>query len=68
MSKRRQRRTPEARGLLSQPARAAARAVARQRLERTMAKAASLAVPASIEPASTIGNEEVHDFRVAIRR
>jgi CHAD domain-containing protein len=62
------RRTPEARGLLSQPARAAARAVARQRLERTMEKAAPLAVPGSSVPASTIANEEVHDFRVAIRR
>lgn len=33
-----------------------------------MEKAAPLAVPASTDPASTIGNEEVHDFRVAIRR
>lgn len=33
-----------------------------------MEKAAPLAVPASADPASTIGNEEVHDFRVAIRR
>jgi len=62
------RRTPEARGLLSQPACAAARAVARQRLERTMEKAAPLAVPDAVDTASTVGNEEVHDFRVAIRR
>jgi CHAD domain-containing protein len=62
------RRTPEARGLLSQPARAAARAVARQRLERAMEKASPLAVPASTDAAATIGNEEVHDFRVALRR
>jgi CHAD domain-containing protein len=66
--KTRRRRTPESRALLSQPARAAARAVARQRLERAMEKAAPLAVPASTDAASTIGNEEVHDFRVAIRR
>ena len=33
-----------------------------------MEKAAPLAVPASADPASTIGNEEVHDFRVAVRR
>lgn len=33
-----------------------------------MEKAAPLAVPASTDPASTIGNEEVHDFRVALRR
>lgn len=33
-----------------------------------MEKAAPLAVPAITDPASTIGNEEVHDFRVAIRR
>jgi CHAD domain-containing protein len=66
--KTKRRRTPEARALLSQPARAAARAVARQRLERTMEKAAPLAVPESTDAASTIGNEEVHDFRVAIRR
>jgi CHAD domain-containing protein len=68
VKKTKRRRTPEARGLLSQPARAAARAVARQRLERTMEKAAPLAVPESTDAASTIGNEEVHDFRVAIRR
>ncbi|MHB1095153.1 MAG: CHAD domain-containing protein [Gemmatimonadaceae bacterium] len=68
MRKTRRRRTPEARGLLSQPARAAARAVARQRLERAMERAAPLAVPASTEPAATIGNEEVHDFRVTLRR
>jgi CHAD domain-containing protein len=66
--KTRRRRTPEARGLLSQPARTAARVVARQRLERTMEKAAPLAVPDHSDPAATIANEEVHDFRVAIRR
>ncbi len=68
MKKAARRRTPEARGLLSQPARAAARAVARQRLERVIEKAAALAVPASTDAASTIGNEEVHDFRVSLRR
>ena len=50
------------------PARAAARAVARQRLERAMEKAAPLAVPSSTDAATTIGNEEVHDLRVALRR
>lgn len=33
-----------------------------------MEKAAPLAVPGTSDPASTIANEEVHDFRVAIRR
>ena len=33
-----------------------------------MEKAAPLAVPASTDAASTIENEEVHDFRVALRR
>ena len=62
------RRAPEARGLLLQPARAAARAVARQRLERTQEKASPLLLPGGVSPAETISNEEVHDFRVALRR
>jgi CHAD domain-containing protein len=54
--------------LLRKPARAAARAVARQRLERAVEKASPLLLPSVGEPAATIGNEEVHDFRVALRR
>jgi CHAD domain-containing protein len=62
------RRTPEAYGLLTQRAHGAARAVARLRLERALEKAAPLMVSASIDVAATIGNEEVHDLRVALRR
>ncbi|MBW7933376.1 MAG: CHAD domain-containing protein [Gemmatimonadaceae bacterium] len=68
MTRRAARRAPEARGLLSQPARAAARAVARLRLERAVEKAAPLVLPTAGDAAATIGNEEVHDFRVALRR
>ena len=53
------------------PSAAAAQPVSariRQRLERAMEKAAPLAVPDNSDAASTIANEEVHDFRVAIRR
>jgi CHAD domain-containing protein len=54
--------------LLRKPARAAARAVARQRLERAVERAAPLVLPTENAPETTIGNEEVHDFRVALRR
>ncbi len=33
-----------------------------------MEKAAPLVLPGGVDPAATIGNEEVHDFRVALRR
>lgn len=62
------RRAPEARGLLRRPARAAARAVARQRLERALERAAPFIAPVGEDTAATIGNEEVHDFRVSLRR
>jgi len=62
------RRAPEARGLLRKPARAAARAVARLRLERALERAAPFIAPATAQTADTIGNEEVHDFRVSLRR
>ncbi len=56
------------RGLLAQPAREAARAVARLRLERAIDKAAPFLVTKRADAAATVGNEEVHDFRVALRR
>ena len=58
----------EAHGLLDQPAHAAAAAIARQRLERALEKAAPLLVVVDTDPAATIGNEDVHAFRVAVRR
>lgn len=61
-------RTPEARGLLQQPAHAAARAIARARLEHAVEKAAPLLVVVDRDVATTIANEEVHGFRVAVRR
>ena len=60
-------RSPAA-GLLHQPARKSAGAIARARLERALEKAAPLLVAVDTDPASTIGNEEVHGFRVALRR
>ncbi len=54
--------------MLRQPAHAAARAVARVRLERALEKAAPLLVMLKADAGTTIGNEEVHDFRVAVRR
>jgi CHAD domain-containing protein len=61
-------RLPTVTGLLDQPAHAAAAAIARQRLERALEKAAPLLVVVDDDTAATIGNEEVHDFRVAVRR
>lgn len=61
-------RPPAAVGLLHQSARAAAAAIARVRLERAMEKAAPLIVAIELDAAATIGNEEVHAFRVALRR
>ena len=58
----------EAHGLLDQPAHAAAAAIARQRLERALEKTAPLLVVVDDDVAATIGNEDVHDFRVALRR
>ena len=42
--------------------------MARARLERALEKAAPLAVAQVADAAATIGTEEVHDFRVALRR
>jgi CHAD domain-containing protein len=61
-------RTPEARGLLQQPAYAAVRTIARARLEHAVEKAAPLLVVVDRDAATTIANEEVHGFRVAVRR
>ncbi len=61
-------RTPEARGLLQQPAHAAVRAIARARLEHAVEKAAPLLVVVDRDAATTIANEDVHAFRVAVRR
>jgi len=61
-------RPPATTGLLHQSARRAAAAIARVRLERALEKAAPLLVVVDQEPAATIGNEEVHGFRVALRR
>ncbi|MEK6613044.1 MAG: CHAD domain-containing protein [Gemmatimonadota bacterium] len=55
-------------GLLHQRARGAAAAIARVRLERAMEKAAPLLVAVDADAAATIGNDEVHAFRVALRR
>jgi len=54
--------------LLELPARGAARTIARLRLERAIEKAAPLLVAPVADAATTIGNEEVHGFRVALRR
>lgn len=45
-----------------------ARAIARARLERAIERAAPLLVTSTTDAAATIANEEVHDFRVALRR
>lgn len=42
--------------------------MARARLERAVEKAAPLLVVVDADPAATIANEEVHGFRVALRR
>jgi CHAD domain-containing protein len=59
---------PETHGLLSRPARRAARTVARMRLARARAQAAPLLVPLTGDVAATVANEDVHGFRVALRR
>jgi len=45
-----------------------ARAVARARLERVLEKVAPLLVVVDDDPARILAGEEVHDFRVAVRR
>ena len=55
-------------GLLHQGARRSAATIARARLERALEKAAPLLVVVDQDAASTIVNEEVHGFRVALRR
>jgi len=61
-------RPPATIGLLHQGARRSAATIARARLERALEKAAPLLVVVDQDPASTIANEEVHGFRVALRR
>ena len=61
-------RPPAATGLLHQPARRSAAAIARARLERALEKAAPLLVAVDTDPSATVDNEEVHGFRVALRR
>lgn len=50
------------------PAPATVRAVARARLEQVMEKVAPLLVVVDDDPALILAGEEVHDFRVAVRR